>query len=257
MSNYELKKLAWIKDKEDMRDKTHVSYLRLQTDIPESKDLSSLFTPVEDQGDLGSCTSNAAAGIVEFFERNVLGRYTNLSRLFTYKVTRNLEKSKGDIGATIRGTLGSLRLFGACPETYLKYNVSKFDEEPTAFQYAFASNYKAIDYYRLDLEDSTALIDKIKTHIATNVPVICGIQVYDNFYDNADGNIDMPTGSLLGGHAIVLCGYNKDRIIFRNSWGSDWGTNGYGSLPIEYVNLYGSDFWVLLKSDYVSISKFL
>ena len=67
----------------------------------------------------------------------------------------------------------------------------------------------------------------------------------------------MPVGDILGGHAIVLCGYNKDRIIFRNSWGADWGTNGYGTLPIEYLSQYGSDFWVLTKMDYISTSQFV
>ncbi len=49
----------------------------------------------------------------------------------------------------------------------------------------------------------------------------------------------------VGGHAILLVGYNNDaanadgtpngRFTFMNSWGAGWGTNGYGTLPYQYV----------------------
>ncbi len=47
-------------------------------------------SPVEDQGTLGSCTANAGVGMVEYFERKAFGRHIDASRLFLYKVTRNL-----------------------------------------------------------------------------------------------------------------------------------------------------------------------
>lgn len=250
------KKLGWIKEKEDKRDKISLKYLKIsENDIPNDYDLSNYFTSVEDQSELGSCTANAAAGIVEYYEKNFLGKYLNLSRLFTYKVTRNLEKSIGDVGATIRGTLGSLRVFGACPETYYKYHVSNYDKEPSSFHYALAQNYKSIDYYRIDKKGD--LIQNIKQHIASNIPVICGISVYENFEDNQNGDIEDPIGKLLGGHAIVLCGYTENRIKFRNSWGSDWGNKGYGTLSTNYIKNYGADFWILSKINYVDLKEFL
>ncbi|MFZ2169360.1 MAG: hypothetical protein WAW61_06940 [Methylococcaceae bacterium] len=43
-----------------------------------------------------------------------------------------------------------MALFGVPPEKYWPYNIADFDVEPSAFLYAFAQSYQAINYYRLD-----------------------------------------------------------------------------------------------------------
>src|SRR4051794_31615329 len=47
-------------------------------------------SPIEDQDRLGSCTAHAGVGMVEYFERKAFGKHIDASRLFLYKVTRNL-----------------------------------------------------------------------------------------------------------------------------------------------------------------------
>jgi C1A family cysteine protease len=46
-------------------------------------------------------------------------------------------------------------------------------------------------------------------------------------------------------------------LLIRNSWSRDWGDEGYGWLPYEYV-LKGAadDFWVLLSQDWVDTGQF-
>ena len=42
--------------------------------------------------------------------------------------------------------------------------------------------------------------------------------------------------TLFGGHAIMAVGYNADgSVICRNSWGANWGKNGYFTLPSTYI----------------------
>ncbi len=57
--------------------------------VPPSADLRPWFSPIEDQGHLGSCTANAAAGLLEYFERRAHGNYIDASRLFIYKAERD------------------------------------------------------------------------------------------------------------------------------------------------------------------------
>ena len=69
--------------------------------LPPAVDLRPWCSPVEDQGALGSCTAHAGVGIIEYYERKAFGRHTDASRLFLYKVTRNLMKARGDTGALL------------------------------------------------------------------------------------------------------------------------------------------------------------
>jgi C1A family cysteine protease len=91
----------------------------------------------------------------------------------------------------------------------------------------------------------------IKRALAAGYPIVFGISVYDSFESDAvakNGVVPMPkkTEKLLGGHAILMSGYTKSRVKFRNSWGESWALDGYGTLPLAYVlsTDLASDFWI-------------
>ena len=86
--------------------------------LPPSKDLRPSFSPVEDQGHLGSCTANAAIALLEYFEKRAGGKHIDASRLFLYKVERELLGWTGDTGAFLRTAMQALVMFGAPPEKY-------------------------------------------------------------------------------------------------------------------------------------------
>jgi C1A family cysteine protease len=50
--------------------------------LPATVDLRPWFSPVENQGSLGSCTANAGVAVVEYFERRANGKHIDASRLF-------------------------------------------------------------------------------------------------------------------------------------------------------------------------------
>ena len=64
---------------------------------------------------------------------------------------------------------------------------------------------------------------------------------------------DIKKESLLGGHAVLLVGYNKQqsRYIARNSWGPYWGDKGYFYMPFEVIQnkFMSADFWIIKQVD--------
>jgi C1A family cysteine protease len=240
--------------------------------IDKSKDLREYFSPIEDQGNLGSCTAHAGVSLYEYFENRAFGKYIDGSHLFLYKATRNLMHETGDTGAYLRSTMGAMALFGIPPEEFWPYDINQFDDEPTAFCYAYGHNYQAISYARLDQTGMTQaeILSSIKRFTAAGIPAMFGFTVYDSIYDaEQTGEIPFPTqnNSIIGGHAVAIAGYDdnmqlpnaptKGAFIIRNSWGTSFGDEGYCYLPYDYV-LQGiaDDFWVMMKGDWIDTQNF-
>ncbi|WP_211289854.1 hypothetical protein SPSIL_039120 [Sporomusa silvacetica DSM 10669] len=283
---------GWLLPLPDLRDYspkhpdviTVTRKLRLPEDrsdtLPDKVDLKSLFPPVEDQGNLGSCTANAAAGVIEYCEQRAFGKYNEASRLFIYKTTRNLMRSTGDSGAWLRTTMGAIALCGVAPEEYWGYTdkAPDFDIEPPPFVYSIANKYTAIKYFCHDpitaRPDTDTVLNSIRSYIAAGVPAMFGFYGFPSFeHTDIPGGIPFPCNgeSPQWGHAIVAVGYDdsiqiknttcnqisQGALLIRNSWGPNWGDNGYGWLPYDYIH-YGlaSDFWSLLTMEWVDTGQF-
>ena len=271
--------MGWQRDLPDIRDFTpetdqiakffHKSKAMKppKAGIKKKVDLSSWCSPIENQGNIGSCTAHAGVGLLEYYERRAFGHHLDASRLFLYKVTRKLLHWSGDTGAWLRTTMKAMVLFGIPPEEYYPYDISKFDEEPNAFCYSYAQNYQSIKYYRLDKAtvSSTHLLNRLKSFLAAGYPAMFGFTVYNFGNDKGEIEFPGPHDTVLGGHAVVAVGYDDNRKIgkdkgavkIRNSWGTDWGQQGYGWLPYSYIEEgLAEDFWSLQKSEYVDSGRF-
>jgi C1A family cysteine protease len=248
--------------------------------LPSKVDLREYCSPVETQGKIGSCTAHAGVSLVEYYEKRNFGSYIPASRMFLYKVTRNLMKMSGDTGANPRNTMAALVLFGSPPEDHWAYNEADFDVEPPAFCYSFAQNYKTIKFYRHDLPRPNLsrkdTLDSLKTSLANGIPFMFGFTVYNSINNAAqNGRVPFPSprDRRMGGHAISAFGYDdkmtikhpsfpslpasKGAILFQNSWGEQWGEKGYGWLPYDYViNGLAVDFWSIIKKDWVNTDEF-
>jgi len=211
---------------------------------PQRVSLIQKMPPIYDQGDLGSCVANATAAILSYanFVSSKRVQYMS-SRMFLYFNGRAadaiLDKDPSelitDVGLYMDSALTTIKTDGVLAETACPYDISRFAYKPSADKYQLAQKNKNINYKNI-----AKTLASLKTQLAAGLPIMIGINVYDNFFSDitsTKGTVGMPNGELLGGHAIVIVGYDDMRSVFniRNSWGTGWGDVGYGTIPYSYI----------------------
>jgi cathepsin L len=97
-------------------------------------------------------------------------------------------------------------------------------------------------------------VDEIKQTIADHGPVSSWMWVYSSAFGGYDGqgkvySETFPAGlpdSLKGGHFVTIVGWNdnKGAWLIKNSWGEDWGDDGYGWLKYNSNGIGSAVIWI-------------
>jgi C1A family cysteine protease len=250
-SGRKIARYGWTPDLPDGRDYLFGARRPMPAPLPSSADLRATCSPVEDQGQLGSCTANALAGALEFLEEKDKVKFSDLSRLFIYYNERVIEHTpKTDSGGMLRDGIKALAQQGVCAESLWPYTISQFAIKPPVKCYQDGLKHTITSYERLQtLQDMRACL-------ASGFPFVFGFTVYEAFETPTvakTGIVPMPSPSerALGGHAVLAVGYDDAAQTFlaRNSWGPDWGIEGYFKMPYAYLenrNL-SDDFWTVRR----------
>jgi C1A family cysteine protease len=261
---------GWKPDLPDHRDHLFAAPAATLAALPPRVDLRSQCPRIYDQGRVGSCTANAIAGAFEF-DRIKQGLPDLMpSRLFIYYNEREMEHSvASDAGAFLRDGIKSISKRGVCPEPDWPYDGNPFPDiagdpfppnqrltvKPPQSCYETAKKYTAISYQSI-----VRSLSQMKGCLASGFPFVFGFSVYQSFISDEvwnTGVVPMPSPNEPGanedgspaGHAMLVVGYDdsEQRFIIRNSWGEEWGMQGYGTMPYAYFleqNL-SDDFWAV------------
>lgn len=250
---------GWRKQRQDARDAFYS--LRFPRSfhwgrVPPAVDLAYKCSAIEDQGELGSCTACALAGAVEA-NANKPSRRIEVSRLFGYYATRwlmELDQTterrqcvEADTGATLRDTIKAAARFGMVDEALWPYSKPFCDVPPRELWFV-AAEHRVTSYHSIADGD----LETVKAVLAQGFLVLVGLQAFADILSAEvarTGDVPMPRGHYIGGHAVALVGYDDApehrRFRFRNSWGAGWGAEGYGTLSYDYVAnpSWAADFW--------------
>lgn len=90
--------------------------------------------------------------------------------------------------------------------------------------------------------------DDIKGQLAAGNPVVFGMDVSQSFEKMRGAAIYDDTESpRIGGHAMVLVGYDESRQAFKliNSWGTQWGDKGFGWVSYRALSQLSNRLFVM------------
>ncbi|MBU4252547.1 MAG: C1 family peptidase [Candidatus Omnitrophica bacterium] len=235
--------LGCRKDPKDARD-IPMGLVLPVVPIPVSFDFTKLMSPVRNQGNEGTCVAFASVvGVKEFQDKKEYRKLIRLSPRFLYNLCKEFDGIPFEDGTYPRIAMKVLLNYGVCHESFWPYvPLKKSLPRNGADKDALKFKIKAYARIKSQLE--------MKRSLLVNGPFLAGVKVYKSWFNKSvekSGFIPMPKRNeqLMGGHAICIVGYDdKFRIFkFKNSWGANWGSDGYGYLPYAYMNKYCSDAW--------------
>lgn len=219
-------------------------------------DWSNFASSVKNQGKIGSCSAHACVALAElFYNKNKNRNVTDLfSEKFTYYVARvNIAgwSADRDSGCFIRDCMKGSQKYGLAEEKLFSYD-ENFKQTPNSEVYENAKNFQITKYAKVPTDRVNKCLFDLRYLLQNGHCFIGGFKCYDNIYSANNGNIPLPQGVSIGGHSVLFVGYDdyKETFKFKNSWGTEWGDNGYGYLPYDYV-LKGllTDIWIIYEQE--------
>jgi len=158
-----------------------------------------------DQGELGSCTGNAMAGLLSTAPFSL--ELTEDDAVTLYKAATKLDKIPGHYPPDDTGSSGLAVAKAAHNRGWLR-----------AYHHAFT------------LHAALASLGR--------VPTIAGINWYEGFDRPGSHGELLIAGSVRGGHEVELLGIDVEAQTVRgcNSWGPDWADHGYFTMSFATLD---------------------
>lgn len=196
-------------------------------------------TPIKNQGSCGSCWAFATTAALESYiaiKDNQLPPVDDRAEEILLSCSGAGSCNGGYIGSAsefIRGT-------GLPPESYFLYTATSADDTCGRAQSGWQDNTYKVGTWSYVTTSSPSL-SAIKNALV-NGPLVTTFDVYNDFFSYTGGIYEYATGSLAGGHAVLLVGYADDDtvdgggyFIVKNSWGSGWGEGGYFRIAYSQI----------------------
>jgi len=209
-----------------------------QYDLPKKVDWTEQVTITKNQGPEGACVGFVVTALKEFQEWRQHGKKFNFSERWAYEMAKHYDEWPGTDyeGTSNRGAMKALQHHGICLEELWPY-IPGEKGEPDEQAAENAYKYRIKRYRSLTIPQKD--IRLIKRGLHETGPVAAGVAVHASWFEvGKDGLIHDPGpgAKIYGYHAILTVAYADDAelVKIKNSWGSDWGQEGFGFLDYEY-----------------------
>ena len=201
--------------------------------VPVAVDLSVDVPLPGDQGSQGSCVGWAVAYALKTYHERIERGWplTNERHVMSPSYIYNQIRVPGG-GAYFVDAFNLLLDQGVASWALMPYDAGDYRSQPSAAARAEAANYRIADWGTVLRNTHAVFVQDVKRHLASGDPVVIGVPVYPDFDTLSESNpiYDDDSGRFRGAHAIVIVGFDDRRSAWKiaNSWGRDWGIDGYG-----------------------------
>ena len=213
-------------------------------------------TTIKDQGNCGSCWAFGTVGPLESAILIKEAVPEDLSEQWLVSCNTNGYGCDGGWWAHKwhAGTQGKCGGTGAVYEDEFEYTSGSSGTEPSC-DGPYPHVYLLKDWAFVGSSGGVPSTESIKNAIYNYGPVSAAVYVNSEFQYYTGGIFDTTDDGRIN-HAIVLVGWNEDPgyWILRNSWGDDWGENGYmriayGCQSVGYAACYVNGYEKISSGD--------
>lgn len=204
--------------------------------------------PVIDQGNEGSCCACACAYSARSYllHKDQQIAYTNdagsidplkiFSPEFVYNSAREAQPADcSKAGMKLTHAVELIKSKGVAPWAFMPYSgANGCSVLPDSAQWNAAAMFKVKKAERI-AQTSERVIKQV---IFSRNPVIFSARIDAGFMKNGSDVWAKSDPYDLGGHAMVLCGWDDSKHAYKvmNSWGSGWGDNGFGWIDYDHFS---------------------
>jgi hypothetical protein len=209
---------------------------------------------IRDQGWSNACTGFATAYMLETITPRIYDHSLVMSPLYCWNKARVREDTiKRNVGVNLRTTIKTVFSDGCVQEKHYPFLPGKYYEAPPSRVDTLASIFlsfitqKHFKYYLMHSRD-------IDHSLLNGYSVVLGVFINDSWHNKKTRGVISGDSPHKSSHAILI----TDKVLiggvphykFANSWGRGWGEQGFGHVPVSYIEDYAHNIWSLrMKED--------
>lgn len=206
--------------------------------------------PIGNQGGEGSCVgwalAQAARSITYKFSKGQLSWANNVNIFSPEYVFNQIKVNSSCLsGAYVSTGLNLLVNKGVCTWAQMPYSSTNGCAlQPTTKQNMAAALYKINSWSTIG-----RTVSNFKNILYSNKPIIVAGPIDSNF-DNLGYNqilTQYNAATYRGGHCYTVVGYDDNRQAFKvmNSWGTSWGTSGFGYISYSMITTSFTEAYIM------------
>ncbi|MFC4310182.1 C1 family peptidase [Steroidobacter flavus] len=237
------------RDTLDFRDKMYVPTL---IEVPTERELEryrEFRIPILNQGSEGACTGYGLATVVNYLltTRKVVSDCNPCSARMLYELAKRYDEWPGEnySGSSARGAMKGWHKHGVCSETLWPSAASESKKGQLLTGLNDARTTDALRrplgaYYRVNHKDLVAMhsaIAEVGVLFATS-------NVHQGWPQCGDNGLIEYSETVIGAHAFAIVGYDKHGFWIQNSWGEEWGYQGFACISYDDWLQNATDVWV-------------